>query len=41
MVLNKFSGFVEFKAVDYLYLLILCRVKAIYLSCVDPHLKEV
>lgn len=32
MVLNKFSRFMKVKAVRYIYLLILCTAKAIYLS---------
>lgn len=34
MVLNRFS---RFSAVDYVYLLILCKAKAVYLPCVNLH----
>ena len=36
----KFSRFIKFKAMGYIYVLILCKVKAIYLSCVNLHSKQ-
>jgi len=31
----------KFKAVDYIYLLILCKAKAIYLPCANLYSKEI
>ena len=40
MLLYKLSRFIKFKAMGYIYVLILCKVKAIYLSCVNLHSKQ-